>query len=327
MYFTLGVSPISQLIGFGDTAYRGIGTPFQSPAQNTPPAVSANNMKEAIISIADYLGTDVNTIITVTSTIFVFGFGLIISLIAKHINNVRNKIKHREHFKYLVNRISKDILRQSKEFKKLKESLTLENDIDFTINQRPNPHLTTWNKLDFQIYYESFFGSTLIFNLKKKRIAFNKVFSLITNIINIENIYSKQFYELVDSYNEYQNNWNDASEEILNVFKEILYLPPETEELDSFINDFKIIIDEWQIFRQSKNTKAIHKEILTKLSSLCGTYGNFHQTLTISIALSKIRLAYENLDCLLKVYISLFDVYYLNYKKTSKKLLKNIDLL
>jgi hypothetical protein len=40
VYFTLGCSPISQLIGFGDTAYRGIGTEFQSPAQNTPPAVS-----------------------------------------------------------------------------------------------------------------------------------------------------------------------------------------------------------------------------------------------------------------------------------------------
>ena len=40
VYFTLGGSPISELIGFGDTAYRGIGTPFQSPAQNTPPAVS-----------------------------------------------------------------------------------------------------------------------------------------------------------------------------------------------------------------------------------------------------------------------------------------------
>jgi hypothetical protein len=39
VYFTLGGSPISELIGFGDTAYRGIGTPFQSPAQNTPPAV------------------------------------------------------------------------------------------------------------------------------------------------------------------------------------------------------------------------------------------------------------------------------------------------
>jgi hypothetical protein len=40
VYFTLGSLPISELIGFGDTAYRGIGTPFQSPAQNTPPAVS-----------------------------------------------------------------------------------------------------------------------------------------------------------------------------------------------------------------------------------------------------------------------------------------------
>ena len=39
MYFTLGSLPISELIGFGDTAYRGIGTLFQSPAQNTPPAV------------------------------------------------------------------------------------------------------------------------------------------------------------------------------------------------------------------------------------------------------------------------------------------------
>jgi uncharacterized protein (DUF1015 family) len=45
VYFTLGGSPISQLIGFGDTAYRGIGTPFQSPAQNTPPAVSNKHMK------------------------------------------------------------------------------------------------------------------------------------------------------------------------------------------------------------------------------------------------------------------------------------------
>jgi len=42
VYFTLGSFPISQLIGFGDTSYRGIGTPFQSPAQNTPPAVGAN---------------------------------------------------------------------------------------------------------------------------------------------------------------------------------------------------------------------------------------------------------------------------------------------
>jgi hypothetical protein len=41
VYFTLGSFPISELIGFGDTAYRGIGTPFQSPAQNTPPAVSS----------------------------------------------------------------------------------------------------------------------------------------------------------------------------------------------------------------------------------------------------------------------------------------------
>jgi hypothetical protein len=45
VYFTLGGSPISQLIGFGDTAYRGIGTLFQSPAQNTPPAVVANFKK------------------------------------------------------------------------------------------------------------------------------------------------------------------------------------------------------------------------------------------------------------------------------------------
>jgi hypothetical protein len=47
VYFTLGSFPISQLIGFGDTAYRGIGTPFQSPAQNTPPAVVANAKKTA----------------------------------------------------------------------------------------------------------------------------------------------------------------------------------------------------------------------------------------------------------------------------------------
>jgi hypothetical protein len=44
VYFTLGSSPISQLIGFGDTAYRGIGTSLQSPAQNTPPAVSQHIM-------------------------------------------------------------------------------------------------------------------------------------------------------------------------------------------------------------------------------------------------------------------------------------------
>jgi len=30
VYFTLGSSPISQLIGFGDTAYRGIG-PYSYP--------------------------------------------------------------------------------------------------------------------------------------------------------------------------------------------------------------------------------------------------------------------------------------------------------
>ncbi|MDY0142844.1 MAG: hypothetical protein RBR97_13220 [Bacteroidales bacterium] len=46
VYFTLGCSPISQLIGFGDTAYRGIGTLFQSPAQNTPPAVASNAEKK-----------------------------------------------------------------------------------------------------------------------------------------------------------------------------------------------------------------------------------------------------------------------------------------
>jgi hypothetical protein len=42
VHFTLGSLPISELIGFGDTAYRGIETPFQSPAQNTPPAVRGN---------------------------------------------------------------------------------------------------------------------------------------------------------------------------------------------------------------------------------------------------------------------------------------------
>jgi len=38
--------PISELIGFGDTAYRGIGTLFQSPAQNTPPAVMHKRRKD-----------------------------------------------------------------------------------------------------------------------------------------------------------------------------------------------------------------------------------------------------------------------------------------
>jgi len=45
VYFTLASLPISELIGFGDTAYRGIGTLFQSPAQNTPPAVGRNATK------------------------------------------------------------------------------------------------------------------------------------------------------------------------------------------------------------------------------------------------------------------------------------------
>ena len=58
MYFTLGSFPISELIGFGDTAYRGIGTSFQSPAQNTPPAVGGNYMKtlrEEIFNTQDEL--------------------------------------------------------------------------------------------------------------------------------------------------------------------------------------------------------------------------------------------------------------------------------
>lgn len=46
MYFTLGSFPISELIGFGDTAYRGIRTSFQSPAQNTPPAVTYRKKKK-----------------------------------------------------------------------------------------------------------------------------------------------------------------------------------------------------------------------------------------------------------------------------------------
>jgi hypothetical protein len=52
VYFTLGSFPISELIGFGDTAYRGIGTPFQSPAQNIPPAVRQHIDK---LSIRKYL--------------------------------------------------------------------------------------------------------------------------------------------------------------------------------------------------------------------------------------------------------------------------------
>jgi hypothetical protein len=55
VYFTLGGSPISELIGFGDTAYRGIGTPFQSPAQNTPPAVSGNFKKTIMNKIIPFL--------------------------------------------------------------------------------------------------------------------------------------------------------------------------------------------------------------------------------------------------------------------------------
>lgn len=271
-------------------------------------------MKESISCIAEYLGTNANTIVTIFTTIIIFSAGLIASIISRYLSTLSKRRKSKEYFRYLLTEISNAIKNQSIEFKKFADSLTLSKDIDFTLYQRPNPHLFTWERVSFNSNYDAFFGNKLICRIKKKRKAFNKVYEHITNIQNIEKINQVQFNTVVSDYNKYQESWNIASTQIISVFNEILYLPDEVLNKKEFVESFSLIILEWEKYKDARNMEAIIKNIIPKLIEMCDNYEYFKQSLVIKMSINEMKHAYDNLNELITKYKELFQYYYFNYR-------------
>lgn len=284
-------------------------------------------MKDTFKHIADYLGTDSNTIVTIFSTILIFGLGLLFTSFGKYISKIKKRYGLRAHFKRIVKNISDSANKQSIEFKRFSDSLTFDKNFDFAINQRANPHLSTWEKLDYATNYDSFFGSFIQINGKIKRSAFDRIYTHITNIQNTEKLYFSQFVSVVDKFNTYQSNWNSSSEKIRQTYSLLVSFPMDNPQFVNFVNKFTEIIVKWQEIYPSRNLKLINEQVFPLLEKMCSDFKQFDYTQVILNAVSDSKHGYDNLNELLNAYKELFRLYYYNYRLSYKLLNKCVKMI
>lgn len=280
-------------------------------------------MKTLLENIGEYLGADTNTVVATFTALLVLILGYILSGIIRFIAFLIKQCELRKTFRLIIRQIAKASEKQAIEFIEFSKILTTENVNKFELKQLPNPHLSTWDRLDFSDYYKAFMISPKSFCYRKlMRKAFNSIYEHINVIVNTESKYFNNVIEVSDKYNKYQDNWNASVESIKKEYYLYLQQAINVPEIRLFADSFKEIMKEWQKYMKPRNLKVIDEIIFPKITELCRDNLQINGTMQIINNIDDAKFALANIDTLFDDYKSTFQAFAVNYRAAGKKIVK-----
>jgi hypothetical protein len=291
-------------------------------------------------ALIDYLNKtfsiDSNTSSTIIITLLVFILGYLINSFGNIISNLRTRLHYRKIYRYMIESISSSCLEQSKAFKEFSDKLSIENPDLPPICPVYIKLLSNFQKIPFEIFYNSFFKGPENFIKRRKNLrmeGFNEVFSNTESLGDSETKYPEDIKDLNSKYQKYLDQWNNSFERILRFIEDLLiksFDVPDKKHPEPFYLQIDAIMSRWQGLENYTHYNIIYNQLILPLDSYINEPKNqyyFKEIKPLLDSMSDLKHIYLNFEYLISSYHSFFDNYSNRYKARSKVLKEKINLL
>lgn len=287
-------------------------------------------------NLIDFLKTtfniDNNTSATLIVTLSVFILGFIITGLSKSLIAYRYRRNYRKLFKEMIKEIADGTKKQSINFKKLIETLSIENDGYFKLKKQNINLLNNFNQIPFDTFYSAYFKGIENICKRKKLIAFNKTFGFTDSLSRNESQSITELNNCIINFNKYADKWNDSTENV-RLSIENIRLTLDGKDVPSYIGEFFQAIDtivfDWQKIKNRNQYHVAYSQLIRPMLNLYDK-NEYNDIVKISKmlldSLMDSEYHYQSMCRSLEFYRLLFSNFEYQYKFTNR-ILNKINMI
>jgi hypothetical protein len=230
--------------------------------ENSPNHVSLSKLLE------NTFGIDANTAATIIITVTIFVLGYVIAAINSSFSTYLKRRNYRRIFSDIMNSVVISIGKQADSLSKSATKVHIKNFDDYVVTTVNITHLDNIDKLEFPDVYNGFLtGPENIFNNKKLK-AFNKVFSHLSLIKDIESRLHSSMTEFNSILREHAKLWDESVDKLRQVIDATQTATNGTTlpaALVNYLQGVDTIILAWQQLPNRTEYSIVKEEYIDKL--------------------------------------------------------------
>lgn len=281
-----------------------------------------------------------NTATSIIASLAIFIAGLLITWSTKFIEKLIDRYRYRRILTNFSKTLAFALTRKSNQFRKCAETMDVKLNGNFLMSDMALTHLDNIQKIEITRFNNAYYygienlGRTL---LKNK--DFDNIFSVISNINRIENLYINQFEKFLSRYNVLEERRNNAImrvKEIIDKLQDDAFKECKQNDLPQdfirYLMGIREIVENWNKIENNTIPSIFDEFFIQKLRHLNSVYKEnecVRKRLPNSLyyAINDSSNEYLSMKILVETNNQIFLNYSISYKNQARKLFDSINQL
>jgi hypothetical protein len=279
-----------------------------------------------------------NTATSIIASFSIFLAGLLTTWTTHFVVKLRERYRYRKILSNYAKTLSFALVRKSRQFKECAETMDVRIKENFSLSDMALTHLDNIQKIEITRFDSAFFEGIENFGrTNKDNKAFDNIYTVISNVKRVEELYVNQFEKFITRYNYLEERRNEAImkvKEIIDNLQDDAFgknVPNDIpHEYYQYLIGISQIIAEWNVIENNLLPSIFDEHFIQKLRQHNHAFNDSIRVRkylpnSLYYSLNDADNEYKSMKILIETNHKIFMNYSSSYKRQSRKIFDSIN--